>query len=364
MLATLFLTTAVLTACQEEKTENKETNPEVAVAESKVELPSQDTLIALIDQHFDGIMGGLSEAAYDFNIQDGNVTDAIYDAMKERFTNFATQSYIDGDLKTIAKEYCYSGCDFPFFPYNFNGALKIDVEEISDKEVKLTATQAANMMIPEAFNDIVYLKHEDGLWKINKVENANIDLRLTKEQAEQLLAQWEYAGAVFEKELTDGYHYKVNDQSVFISKKTGYIEEVLVEASPAKPAPTVSNGSLFDTYKAKYDATSAEVEHIANTFTGYTTVEMNEYANELFDVWDHLLNDMYKALKNNMSANEFTKLQQEQRQWIMDRDDYAEYIATQEAEGGSLYTSIYINALTDYTAQRCSEFLYDYMVGM
>lgn len=100
-----------------------------------------------------------------------------------------------------------------------------------------------------------------------------------------------------------------------------------------------------------------------NSFTGYTTIEMNENASAVFNVWDKLLNDMYKTLKNNLSASEFAELQKDQREWITERDDYAEYAAS-EVEGGSLYNSIYTHALADYTAQRCSDFLYDYMVGM
>lgn len=362
----LVVSSALLGACQAEESKEKKETPEVAeeaAVEQKIAIPSKEALVQLVDQHFSGIMDGLSAAAYDFNLEGGDVTDAIYEAMKARFNNFATQSYIDGDLKVIAKDYCYSGCDAFFFPHNFEGALAVEVEEVRADELKLTAKHPADIMSSDvAFMDTVYLKYDDALWKVDRVDYEKITLALTQEQAKHIATDWGYTNPQFVEERDGSFIFKADGMTLSINKETGFVEEGTSTAAASAPVASTT-GSLFDTYNAKLDAASVEAQRISDSFTGYTTVEMNENAAQIFEVWDTLLNDMYGALKKNLSVDEFAQLQQDQREWITERDDYAEYTAA-EVEGGTLYNSIYVQAQADYTAQRCSDFLYDYMVGL
>ena len=130
-----------------------------------------------------------------------------------------------------------------------------------------------------------------------------------------------------------------------------------------KPAlvATPSTSKLYDEYEAKIAEAAQEVEALGDSFTGYTTVEMNAHMGEIVQVWDQLLNDMYQALKANLHESEFAALQAEQRQWIKERDVYAEKTATEEAEGGTMYTMVYLSAISEYTEQRCYDLLNEYM---
>lgn len=359
----LAFSTLLLAGCQgSEEKEPAEPEKEV-VEEVKQEIPSKETFIDLADQHFNGIADALSQAAFDFNLQGGDMTDAIYDAMKASFGNFATAAYIDGDLKLIAKDYCYAGCDMKYFPYHVAGALNVELEQLSDTEVKLTAQHPADMMSSSvAIADLISFKLDGGLWKIDDVGYEEITLQLTEQQAATITGDWGYSNPKLISQDEDGYMFETNEATVFVGKGTGYVEE---QAAPT-PAPSVntSPGTLYEQYNAKFDAAATEVERLENEFTGYTTVEMNALAADVFDVWDTLLNDMYQALKKNLPADEFAQLQQEQRQWITERDEYAEYTATEQAEGGTAYNMIYIGAQSEYTSQRCADFLFDYMVGL
>lgn len=141
-------------------------------------------------------------------------------------------------------------------------------------------------------------------------------------------------------------------------------EQPVTELQSKEVVQEPATQSLFDTYSQKLDAAAAEVDTIYATSEALTTVEMNDVSEQAFNVWDDLLNDMYGVLKAQLPAAEFEALRAEQREWIGERDEYATYIATEAADGGSAYTSIYIDAQMQYTAQRCSDFLYEYFINL
>lgn len=369
VFAALLLSTALLAACQEQEVDKDIAEEAVEETEkAAIDVPSQAALVTLVDQHITGILAGLNTATEEFNLSDGTVTDAIYEAMKARFTNFGTTSYIDGDLKLIAKGFCYLGCDMAFFPMTMANALHVELEQLNDETVKLAATHPADMMTSEGYQDIVTLKYDDGLWKIDEIQHKTVELQLSKEQAQQVLANWGYEGATFVEEIettendkqVKAYRFDAQGQPLLVSAVTGYVEEGVQQVE--KPA-TPSTSKLYNKYEAKIAEATQQVEDLGDAFTGYTTVEINEHMNEIVNVWDGLLNDMYQALKANLPENEFAALKAEQRQWIKERDAYAEKTATEEAEGGTMYTMVYLSAISDYTEQRCSDFLYDYMTG-
>lgn len=369
VFAALLLSTALLAACQEQEVDKDIAEEAVEETEkAAIDVPSQAALVTLVDQHITGILAGLNTATEEFNLSDGTVTDAIYEAMKTRFTNFGTTSYIDGDLKLIAKGFCYLGCDMAFFPMTMANALHVELEQLNDETVKLAATHPADMMTSEGYQDIVTLKYDDGLWKIDEIQHKTVELQLSKEQAQQVLANWGYEGATFveETETTENdkqvkaYRFDAQGQPLLVSAVTGYVEEGVQQVEkPAAP----STSKLYNKYEAKIAEATQQVEDLGDAFTGYTTVEINEHMNEIVNVWDGLLNDMYQALKANLPESEFAALKADQRQWIKERDAYAEQTATEEAEGGTMYTMVYLSAISDYTEQRCYDFLYDYMTG-
>lgn len=126
--------------------------------------------------------------------------------------------------------------------------------------------------------------------------------------------------------------------------------------------PVQQTTSLFTQYEEKMASVSAQAERVYDN--AVTTVELEEAAQKAFSLWDSLLNEMYGVLKEELPPAEFEELRADQREWITERDDFATYQATEQANGGSAYTMLYIDAQAQYTAQRCSDFLYEIMIDL
>jgi len=82
--------------------------------------------------------------------------------------------------------------------------------------------------------------------------------------------------------------------------------------------------------------------------------EMNEFAKELYDTWDHALNTLWKELKETLPEDEFAKLLEEQRAWITEKERAVEE-AGKEYEGGSIYPLIVNMKAAEITEERVYE---------
>lgn len=63
-----------------------------------------------------------------------------------------------------------------------------------------------------------------------------------------------------------------------------------------------------------------------------TQADMNELSNEIYMVWDDLLNELWGILKERLEPDDMEKLLQEQRAWITEKE--AEVKAAGEEYGG------------------------------
>ena len=85
-----------------------------------------------------------------------------------------------------------------------------------------------------------------------------------------------------------------------------------------------------------------------------TQNEMNEKAQELYELWDGALNYLWGELKKSLSEEEFEKLRDEQRLWIAQKEEAVE-TAGKEFEGGSLYPTIVNSEAAEFTEKRVYE---------
>ena len=83
-------------------------------------------------------------------------------------------------------------------------------------------------------------------------------------------------------------------------------------------------------------------------------LEMNMKSKELYDVWDNALNTLWQELKNELSENEFSKLLEEQRVWIKEKEKTVEE-AGKEVEGGTIYSLIVNMKAAEITEERVYE---------
>ncbi|WP_254052744.1 lysozyme inhibitor LprI family protein [Bacillus sp. V59.32b] len=116
--------------------------------------------------------------------------------------------------------------------------------------------------------------------------------------------------------------------------------------------------------KAKYIIKLNEIKKSLGEFdkvleTG-TQVEMGQAYGEIFTRWDNALNDIYGTLEKQLSANEMDRLREEQREWIIYRDETAQKESL-KFEGGTMESLEYISIQARITEERCYDLVEGHM---
>ena len=101
--------------------------------------------------------------------------------------------------------------------------------------------------------------------------------------------------------------------------------------------------------KAQSDAINTSFENDPLTQT-----ELNLKAAELAELWDGAVNYLLDELKNRLSEDEYSKLQDDQLAWAAERDK-ATAEAGAEFEGGSLHSFIVGTESARITEERVNE---------
>ncbi|UOE94583.1 lysozyme inhibitor LprI family protein [Alkalihalobacillus sp. LMS39] len=95
--------------------------------------------------------------------------------------------------------------------------------------------------------------------------------------------------------------------------------------------------------------------------SGVTMAELEEQEEERYRKWDEELNKIYGVLKEQLKPEEMDKVREEQREWIIYRDNTAKE-SSLKYEGGSTETLEYIATQATLTRERCYELVAKYMV--
>ena len=91
-----------------------------------------------------------------------------------------------------------------------------------------------------------------------------------------------------------------------------------------------------------------------------STAVLKKEAEDRWQVWGSLLNDIYGVLKNQLPAEEMKGLQTDLRNWLVHRDGMA-LKASEKYKGGTAEQLEYVMVLADQTEQRCYELVNTYM---
>ena len=91
-----------------------------------------------------------------------------------------------------------------------------------------------------------------------------------------------------------------------------------------------------------------------------TQTDMNLKSQELYELWDGALNYLWAELKSGLSEEEFSKLLDEQRAWIAEKEKSVEEVG-KEVEGGSMYALVVNMEAAEITEERVYE-LYELVV--
>lgn len=109
----------------------------------------------------------------------------------------------------------------------------------------------------------------------------------------------------------------------------------------------------YNSYKESYDY------YVELAAEAVTTIEMVDNANRRYEIADDCLNYLWDIIRYHLDEETFTQLQNEQREWVSQKEAQAQANAD-EWEGGSGAPVAYYDTLADMTMERCGE-LFEYI---
>jgi uncharacterized protein YecT (DUF1311 family) len=337
-----------------------------------------------------------------------DLVDAIYDAGDENnwgadskpdmailekvVKSYATTKFIN-DFIEPSKDDLYCECDSVVFPAPAFTARFELMENAAGKFTVYSIEPMSELGTPGQHITISFLK-EKKQWKIDKLEmedHLSTPLDLTWEEAKPYLEELYKQDIVLteetmlnDKETSKAYLFIVEGDPVVKGiyansgeiihdvtalkaandKKTETVvpedKEATQEQPKAEENKTVTQSQTTVSSKAEYlamlDGLHEQEQH---TDTG-VTVDLLEDNGYNFTLWDNALNEIYGALKTQLSEASMNDLRAKQRQWITDRDAEAQQRADEEG-GGTLSTVVYGETKVELTKARCYELVNLYM---
>ena len=111
--------------------------------------------------------------------------------------------------------------------------------------------------------------------------------------------------------------------------------------------------SSYDDYMASI-AEQSDILKTALEQEALTQQDMNLKSEKLYKLWDDALNYLWGKLKETLPEEEFTKVLDEQRTWIAEKEKNVEE-AGKEVEGGSMYSLVVNMEAAKITEERVYE---------
>lgn len=119
-----------------------------------------------------------------------------------------------------------------------------------------------------------------------------------------------------------------------------------------------SNKSSSDAAKDKFLKKAAEIESYSDSldYGMMNQHEINRASADVYERWDKLLNEVYQYHKDTLPADEFEKLQEEEIEWVKEKELA---IAEDAAEwgGGSGESMVRSGTGSKFTKERCYELI-------
>lgn len=127
-------------------------------------------------------------------------------------------------------------------------------------------------------------------------------------------------------------------------------EAVEIPAPTEQPSEDDEKILIKDAFLDEAD----EIELYSENYleTAQTQSEINSESDVVYKKWDRLLNNVYKYLKTIMSENEFKQLQEDEVDWIIEKENAID-AAGAEWEGGSGEPMARNMTAIKYTEERC-----------
>lgn len=112
----------------------------------------------------------------------------------------------------------------------------------------------------------------------------------------------------------------------------------------------------LDTIQKQVVAEKIKVDKEGNTDRGVSTYAKNNY-----DQWDTALNEIYKIIKQSLSAQDMKMLQTEEIKWISQKEKAAKDAESEHGQGSQLGYVAYYSTSAKLTKDRCYELVEKYL---
>ncbi|HDR7913747.1 TPA: DUF1311 domain-containing protein [Bacillus wiedmannii] len=379
MLFFLAASMLVVTGC--EKGENKvQVNETIEQLEEAPEVTEKEVK-KIVRKSVDAIANAFSEMEKENGWSRNNPGDLA--TAKKGVKGLVSDKFVEKELPGLLDTFNRSReTDMLPFPIHIEPDVRTTYSQKNDV-LKIETLTLANDMGNEAEMWEFVFVYTDGKWLMDRwSSNTPVDLKLTKEEAKELLRVQGFKNVSFVREENSGnkkYIFKESNGVVAVDAKNSVIahnvndeeQEKVTKKDFVQEQETVKGNDASTSTSSKKETSSAvgktkvlnELAALENEEKHTNVMSTNDIVNEIegnYQLWDNKLNEIYSTLKNTMSADAFQSLKTKQVAWVKEKESKVKAIATDENNG----TMKYIEAADKkykMTKERCYELVNGYM---
>ncbi|HDR7631468.1 MULTISPECIES: lysozyme inhibitor LprI family protein [Bacillus] len=381
----LVVSMFVLAGC--EKSENKvQVNEKIEQLDEAPEVTGKEAK-KIVRKSVDRIANAFSEMEKENGWSRNNPEDM--ETAKKGVKGLVTDKFVENQLPKSLDTFNRSReTDMLPFPIHIEPDVRITCSQKNDV-LKIETLILANDMGNEAETWEFVLVYTDGKWLMDKwSSNTPVDLKLTKEEANEILRVQGFKNVSFVREENSGnkkYIFKESNGVVAVDAQTSVIthnvddeeqekvtkQDFIQEQETAKGNDSSTYTSSKEEKQPKKESSSVlgktkalnELVALENEEKHTNVMSTNDIVNEIegnYQLWDNKLNEIYSTLKNTMSADAFQSLKTKQIAWVKEKESKVIAIGT-DLNNGTMRRIEASEEKYKMTKERCYELVNGYM---
>ncbi|MGR3774786.1 lysozyme inhibitor LprI family protein [Bacillus paramycoides] len=375
----------VVTGC-EKSNNNVQLNEKVDQLDEAPEVTEKEAK-KIVRKSVDEIANSFSEMEKENGWSRNNPGDL--DTAKKGVKGLVSNKFVENQLPGLLDTFNRSReTDMLPFPIHIEPEVRLTYSQKNDV-LKIETLTLANDMGNEAETWEFILVYKDGKWLMDRwSSNTPADLKLTKEEANELLRVQGFKNVSFVREENSGdkkYIFKESNGVVAVDAQTSVItynvddkkqekitkEDVIQEQETAKRNDSSMYISSKEEKQLKKESSSAlgktkvlnELAALENQEKHTNVMTTNDIVNEIegnYQLWDSKLNEIYNTLKNTMSPDAFQSLKTKQIAWVKEKESKVKAIGT-DPNNGTMRRIEASEEKYKMTKERCYELVNGYM---
>ncbi|MGE6364853.1 lysozyme inhibitor LprI family protein [Bacillus paramycoides] len=381
----LAISMLVVTGC-EKSNNNVQLNEKVDQLDEAPEVTEKEAK-KIVRKSVDEIANSFSEMEKENGWSRNNPGDL--DIAKKGVKGLVSNKFVENQLPGLLDTFNRSReTDMLPFPIHIEPEVRLTYSQKNDV-LKIETLTLANDMGNEAETWEFILVYKDGKWLLDRwSSNTPADLKLTKEEANELLRVQGFKNVSFVREENSGdkkYIFKESNGVVAVDAQTSVItynvddkkqekitkEDVIQEQETAKRNDSSTYISSKEEKQLKKESSSAlgktkvlnELAALENQEKHTNVMTTNDIVNEIegnYQLWDSKLNEIYNTLKNTMSPDAFQSLKTKQIAWVKEKESKVKAIGT-DPNNGTMRRIEASEEKYKMTKERCYELVNGYM---